>query len=259
MGSRVMRLAYRSGFGGISNQVEENRRQLGVKTMLFLIPVLFVLCSLEGYSQEATSKAIVVTGTVSDFDGKPIKGALIYVDSIKTRIKTDKKGYYHIEIDPRTKTITAISYKHGIVNVAYSGQEEVHFAFSEDHKAITKRALINLGYSGRAGAGSSNRSGNSGANRDQGYDNYQSVFDLLAARFSGVQVSGNTIIIRGNAVSVHGDGQALVMVNGNEVRASDLRNLSPSRVKSVQVLKGNDASYYGLRGANGVVLITLKK
>lgn len=259
MGSRYIRLAYRSCFSGIYNQVQKNLKQQRLKTKLLLIPVLFVLLSLEGYSQEATSKAIVVTGTVSDFDGKPVKGALIYVDSIKTRAKTDKKGYYHIKVHPRTKTITAISYKHGIVNIAYSGQDEVRFVFSNDHKEITKSELINFGYSGRAGAGMSDRSGKAGATRDQGYDNYQNVLELLAARFSGVQVSGNTIIIRGNAVSIHGDGQALVMVNGNEVRVSDLKNLSPSRVKSVQVLKGNDASYYGLRGANGVVLITLKK
>jgi TonB-dependent SusC/RagA subfamily outer membrane receptor len=36
-------------------------------------------------------------------------------------------------------------------------------------------------------------------------------------------------------------------------------DITPSTVKSIEILKGPSASIYGSRGANGVILITLKK
>ena len=37
-----------------------------------------------------------------------------------------------------------------------------------------------------------------------------------------------------------------------------LQSLSVADVKSVNVLKGNEAAIYGSRGANGVVVVTTK-
>jgi TonB-dependent SusC/RagA subfamily outer membrane receptor len=52
------------------------------------------------------------------------------------------------------------------------------------------------------------------------------------------------------------DTEALFVVNGTPVNSID--NIRPQEVKSIDVLKGPDASIYGSRGANGVILITLK-
>jgi TonB-dependent SusC/RagA subfamily outer membrane receptor len=68
-----------------------------------------------------------------------------------------------------------------------------------------------------------------------------------------VQVSGRKITIRGiNSIN---SNDPLFIVNG--IPGSSIDDISPKSVKSIEILKGSNASIYGSRGANGVVLITL--
>jgi TonB-dependent SusC/RagA subfamily outer membrane receptor len=68
-----------------------------------------------------------------------------------------------------------------------------------------------------------------------------------------VQVNGTKITIRGvNSVN---STDPLLIVDG--IVVSSIDDIIPSMVKSIEILKGSDASIYGSRGANGVVMITL--
>jgi TonB-dependent SusC/RagA subfamily outer membrane receptor len=63
-------------------------------------------------------------------------------------------------------------------------------------------------------------------------------------------------------VKIRGAGtdgpQPLILVEGKQVES--LESVNPNTVESIQVLKDASAtSLYGSRGANGVILITLKK
>ena len=71
---------------------------------------------------------------------------------------------------------------------------------------------------------------------------------------SGSPGSGSNIRIRG--VSTNGDSSPLILVDGNVI--SDLSVINPSDIKSINVLKDATAGIYGVRAANGVVLITTK-
>ncbi len=84
---------------------------------------------------------------------------------------------------------------------------------------------------------------------------YLSIYDMIRNVVPGVTVAGTSVILRG-ASSISLDTEALFVVNGTPVNSID--NIRPQEVKSIDVLKGPDASIYGSRGANGVILITLK-
>lgn len=72
---------------------------------------------------------------------------------------------------------------------------------------------------------------------------------------SGSPGSSSKILVRG--VTNFGNTQPLVIVDGIE---QDLNNISPQDIESIQVLKdAGAASIYGVRGANGVILVTTKK
>ena len=71
---------------------------------------------------------------------------------------------------------------------------------------------------------------------------------------SGSPGSGSNIRIRG--VSTNGDSSPLILVDGDVI--SDLSVLNPNDIKSINVLKDATAGIYGVRAANGVVLITTK-
>ena len=66
---------------------------------------------------------------------------------------------------------------------------------------------------------------------------------------------GGSIQIRGIS-SVNSSTEPLILVDGVEVR--DLSNINPMDVESIDVLKDASASIYGVRGANGVIIVKLK-
>ncbi len=84
---------------------------------------------------------------------------------------------------------------------------------------------------------------------------YTSIYELITGRFPGVKVSGNSIVIR-NSGNLYGNYEALLIVNGAAV--SDISSISPSEVKTIDILKDSSAAIYGVRGAGGVVVIVTK-
>jgi TonB-dependent SusC/RagA subfamily outer membrane receptor len=84
---------------------------------------------------------------------------------------------------------------------------------------------------------------------------YASIYDMIKGEVAGVQVSGSKVRIRG-ATSIQGSTDPLLVVNGMVV--TDIDDIPPEIVKSIDVLKGPSASLYGSRGANGVIVIKTK-
>lgn len=87
-------------------------------------------------------------------------------------------------------------------------------------------------------------------------ESYTDIYSYLRSKVPGVQVRGTQIMVRGVS-SVNSGTDPLILVDGSEV--NDISTIRPAEVKSVTVLKGSSASIYGIRGANGVILITLIK
>lgn len=86
---------------------------------------------------------------------------------------------------------------------------------------------------------------------------YRDIYEYLEGRVAGVEVtSDKRIIIRGVG-TFNGSTDPLILVDGQEWH--DISALNPNDVKSVDVLKGSSIAIYGIRGANGVILITTKK
>lgn len=86
---------------------------------------------------------------------------------------------------------------------------------------------------------------------------FTDIYDYIEGKIPGVMVVGNKFRVRGTR-TINGDGYALVLVDGIEV--NDLTGLTPDMVESIDVLKdAASASIYGVRGANGVILVTTRK
>ena len=83
---------------------------------------------------------------------------------------------------------------------------------------------------------------------------YRNIFDMIRGELPGVQVNGTSIMIQGPS-SINLSSQPLFVVDG--VVVNSISDISPSMVKSIEVLKGSSASIYGSRGSNGVILISL--
>ncbi len=218
-----------------------------IMTIRFIIILLFLNTSINALlAQEEVAIKIVVTGTVTDSENSPIKGANIYVDSVKTRIKTNKKGYYKVKLLLTNKLLTVFSRNHGMLNKNYNGEQNVNFVFQKNHEVITVKKMEQLGFKVSVEKSSQN---------EKRYDQYIDIYQLLKDKFPSVQVYGKNISIRG-ASTMLGSNTPLIVVNGAIV--GSLSSISPADIKSIDVLKGTSTALYGARGANGVIKIKLK-
>ena len=85
-------------------------------------------------------------------------------------------------------------------------------------------------------------------------ESYSDIYEYLRGRIPGVEIVGTSIRIRG--INTTGNTDALIILDGMEV--SDISDINPMDVKSVEVLKDAASTIYGMRGANGVVIIKTK-
>jgi len=102
--------------------------------------------------------------------------------------------------------------------------------------------------------------------RVRGHPVYQ-VEQLLAGRVPGVQVirgagGGFSLRIRGTS-SLYSSSEPLYVVDGMLVQTVPGRGLdwlNPNDIETIEILKdANSLSEYGVRGANGVVVITTRR
>ena len=90
---------------------------------------------------------------------------------------------------------------------------------------------------------------------------------LLMSRFPGVVVTrtpdgGLAVRIRGTT-SIHGSNEPLYVIDGVPIRPGPggvLAGINPYDIESIEVLKDPaSTTMYGVRGANGVIVITTKR
>ena len=97
------------------------------------------------------------------------------------------------------------------------------------------------------------------AEENNDYCKYTDIYSLLRAEGSSIHVSasGDITIQGGNNSFTSGASNALIIVDGQPQMSIDW--IKPCIVKSIHILKGSDATIYGTRGGNGVLVITTKK
>lgn len=215
---------------------------------VFLAFTLVLICLTPVTAQKKSSKKIQVTGMVTDHNGSPIKRAVIYVDSVKTFSRTNKKGYYKVRIRPETKHFMVFSAKHGMYgSIAYDGSKELNFQFKNNMNPLTESDLEDMGFTIEAPR--------KGAIDPSRFKEYTSIYTLIQEMFTGVEVDNGRIVVRG--VSSFSQNPPLFVVDGSYVNS--IAFVNPVEVKSIELIKDGTAALYGARGANGVIVINLKK
>ena len=91
------------------------------------------------------------------------------------------------------------------------------------------------------------------------YINYRDIYSLIQSKFSGVQirvVAGKKHVIIGAPSTMNASLLPMYILDG--VQVMDISQVATSRVKEIKVLKGSEATIYGMRGSNGAVVINTR-
>ncbi len=216
--------------------------------------------SVIGKAQEER-KWINVTGTVTDTKDEPVKGAMVLVDRHNTGFVTDRKGNFKISLAPEIRMIGIYSEKLGSAETAVTGEETVSLVLDGTFRiegyvpgVTDKEETVIIGYREVKKSELNKDPGYIDATEDK-YASYPNIYEMIRGQVPGVQVNGTSILIRGQS-SINSGNDPLFVVDGMVVPT--IGNISPREVQSITVLKGADAAIYGVRGSNGVIVITLK-
>lgn len=206
-------------------------------------------------------QAKAVKGTVVDETGEPVIGATVLVvgGSASQGTITDMDGNFSINVKLGQK-----------LKITYIGYDESIVAAKEGMKVQMKTSgAVSLNTVEVVAYGVQKKVTMTGAissvkSEDLVRTSVGSVNNVLGGQLSGVttvQYSGEPgddaaeIFVRGKAT--WGDSQPLIQVDGVERTMADI---DPNEIESVTVLKDASATaVFGVRGANGVVLITTKR
>lgn len=223
------------------------------RTLLMLVLILI------GTSVFAQTKQ--VTGVVKDATGETVIGASVVEKGTTNGVITDFDGVFKLTVSENAVLqISYIGYQTQEVKVA--GKTTLDITLREDTEMLEEVVVV--------GYGAQKKESVIGAisqvtSKDLLSTPSANISQAISGKITGVitsQTSGAPgaddaqIYIRGRATFA-GDAQPLVLVDGVERSFSQI---APDDIETISVLKDASATaVYGVRGANGVMLITTKR
>ena len=230
-----------------------------LKLLLLLIFSFLLINDMPGQKK---NKKFTVSGYVMDAGKNPVAGAMILLDKNNTGKVTDDEGFYKLKVRPDAGTITIFTMYGASAEASIDGSTSINFVLEEasalQSEVQNKKEddeIVDIGY-GVTKKNDLTLPVNKIDATEIKYSSYTNIYDLLRGSVPGLQVLGKSIIIRGISTN-NANSDPLFVVDGNVTESID--NIHPSMVKSIQILKDASASIYGVRGANGVILINTIK
>ena len=217
--------------------------------------VIFFLFVQIGFSQNNQISGTIIDGTAN----LPLISASVVQKGTSNGVSTDFDGNFTIS-NVTTGDVLVISYLGFVTQeITITNFSPLTITLEEDAAALDE--IIVVGY------GTQRKKEITGA---VSVISSETIEDLKPVRIeqaiqgqvAGVQItsgsgapgSGLNINIRG--ISTNGDNRPLILLDGNVIE--DLSVVNPANIESINVLKDATAGIYGVRAANGVILITTK-
>ncbi len=217
--------------------------RIEVRRMLSFCCALFCCLGLLAQSKE-------VTGKVTDMAGEPIIGANVLEKGTTNGVITDLDGNFSLTVS--SSAVLQFSYiGYASQEVSVAGKNIINVQMKEDTEVIDEVVVVGYGTQKKADLTSAIAT----LSPSEVLKAPGGIESALQGNIAGVNVSGGKIRIRGTS-SITGNTDPLWVVDG--VIGGSVPN--DDEIESIQVLKdAASAAIYGVRGANGVIVVTTKK
>lgn len=218
-----------------------------------LLTALFLICApVVTFAQNQR-----VTGTVIDETGQPVIGASVMVKGSTTGVPTDFDGKYEIQV-PADAVLEFSSVGMTTVEMAVKGQSVINVSLEPDVNFL--ESVVVVGY------GTQKKGSITGAVAAVGSDDIvktksENPVNMLTGRLPGLRVWQKSAEpgSYNASLDIRGMGSPLVIIDGVPRETADFNRLNAADIENVSILKDAAAAIYGVRGGNGVILVTTKK
>ena len=213
--------------------------------------------------KEVQQQKLKVRGTVNDEDGEPLIGVSVVIKNTTQGTITDIEGRYEIEVPFNSvMQFTYVGYERQEIRI--DNKNVVNITLVVDSKTMDEIVVVGYGTQKKA-----NLTGAVASLKFEGLADIpvSNTANILQGRLPGVTLTLNgaqagrdnpEIRIRG--IGTFGNNNPMVIIDGVESDVSQISQISPEDIESVSALKdAASGAIYGVRAANGVILITTKR
>ncbi len=208
----------------------------------------------------AAAQNITVSGKVVDQDQLPIPGVTVMIADSQTGTITDLDGNYSLEV-PAQAVLEYSCIGYTTQQVEVGGRTIINIALEESSDVLDEVVFVAYGQQKKESVVAALSAINATGLRQTPTSN---IGIALAGRLPGLTVLQRSGVPGGESMNFYIRGMStingqspLTLVDGVE---RDFSALDPREVETITVLKDASATaLYGVRGANGVIIITTRR
>ncbi len=200
-----------------------------------------------------------LTGKVTDEKGEALPGVTVVIQGTNKGTITDADGNYTMQniSSGQTLVFSFIGMQSRKVNVS-DNQDVINVALSETITGLNEVVVVGYGVQKK-----SDLTGAIASVDSKDLENVHggsTVSTDLAGKIAGVTFRQSDARPGSSAsIQIRNMGNPLYVIDGIQEDAGQFNNLSPNDIASITVLKDASAAIYGVKAANGVVVVTTKR
>lgn len=210
-----------------------------------------------GPASTAWLAELEVQGTITDTKGDPLPGVNIILKGTSRGTTTDVQGHFRLKV-PDTGAVLVISFV-GFKRqeLPATGGERLALKLEAEDTSLDDVVVVGYGTQSRATiTGAVGKIGDDDLVRTPAV----AATTALVGRIPGI--TGRQADARpgnGTSIQIRNLGDPLYVIDGVQSDVGAFNNLGLNDIESVSVLKDASAAIYGMRAANGVILVTTKR
>lgn len=207
----------------------------------------------------ATLPEITVTGSVLDENGQSMPGVNVIEKGTSNGTVTDSDGKFSLVVSNGNAVLIFSFIGYVSQEVAVNNQNFVTVSMASDVATLSEVVVV--------GYGEQKRESLTGAisnisSKDIQTNTHSSLAQKVQGKIAGLQIRQNSGQPGefNTMINVRGFGTPLFVIDGiARDGGSEFQRLNPEDIESISVLKDASAAIYGIRAANGVIIVTTKK
>lgn len=229
-------------------------------TNVFLITVVLLMAQLPMTNAKAEinsqqQQQITITGTVVDEYEEAMPGVSVVIKGTTSGTSTDTAGRFSIIVPDGNAVLTFSFLGYMTREITVGSRRNIDIKMEEDARLIDEVVVVGYGTQKKATI-----TGSVAAisNEQLTLTKNVNTQNMLTGKLPGLRVIQKTSEPGQftNQFDIRGMGTPLFVVDG--VPRGDFPRMDGNEIESISILKDASAAVYGVRGANGVVLITTK-
>lgn len=200
-------------------------------------------------------QAARITGRVTDENGQPLIGVSVKEKGTNNVAVTDVNGNYVINASDRDARLIYSYIGFTPMEVRLKNRAAVNVRMEEQRNALDELVVVGYGAQRKIDL---TGSVTTMSNKELVKTTSANLTDAMQGKLPGLNIKKNTSEPGSfdTSFNIRGLGSPLIIVDG--IARDNFDRIDPNEIESITVLKDASAAVYGVRAANGVILVTTR-